>query len=52
MKDAIIIGKMKINNRAVAVGVMDTRFLMASLGYLVGGKVTLLFEFATKKSCL
>ena len=49
MKDAIIIGKMKINNRAVAVGVMDTRFLMASLGYLVGEKVTLLFEIATKK---
>lgn len=46
LKEAIIIGKMKLNNIPIAVGVMDTRFIMASMGYIVGEKVTLLFEKA------
>lgn len=49
LKDAIIIGEMKLDNKAVAIGVMDMRFMMASMGYCVGEKVTLLFERATKR---
>lgn len=31
------------------IGAMDTRFLMASMGYVVGEKITRLFEEATKQ---
>ena len=30
------------------IGAMDTRFLMASMGYVVGEKITRSFEEATK----
>ena len=49
LNDAIITGEMYINGSPVAIGVMDTRFMMASMGYVVGEKVTRLFEKATKK---
>ncbi|SFU45579.1 acetyl-CoA carboxylase carboxyl transferase subunit alpha [Butyrivibrio sp. M55] len=49
LKDAIITGVMKIQEEKVAIGVMDTRFMMASMGQVVGEKVTLLFEEARKK---
>lgn len=31
------------------IGAMDTRFLMASMGYVVGEKITRSFEEATKQ---
>ncbi len=49
LNDAIITGEMYINGSLVAIGVMDTRYMMASMGYVVGEKVTRLFEKATKK---
>ena len=49
LNDAIITGEMDINGLPVAIGVMDTRYMMASMGYVVGEKVTRLFEKATKK---
>lgn len=49
LNDAIITGEMNINEFHTAIGVMDTRFMMASMGYVVGEKVTRLFEKATKK---
>ena len=50
LNDAIITGEMKISGVSVAVGVMDTRFMMASMGRVVGEKVTRIFERATQKS--
>ena len=49
MNDAIITGEMNISEYHVAIGVMDSRFMMASMGQVVGEKVTRLFERATKK---
>lgn len=49
LNDAIITGEMNIDGSQVAIGVMDTRYMMASMGYVVGEKVTRLFEKATKK---
>lgn len=49
LNDAIITGKMKISGIPMAVGVMDTRFMMASMGQVVGERVTRLFERARRK---
>lgn len=49
MKDAIITGTAKIDGLAIAIGVMDFRFLGASMGSVVGEKVTRLTEKATAK---
>lgn len=49
LNDAIITGEMKIKDLPVAIGVMDTRYMMASMGYVVGEKVARLFEKAEKK---
>lgn len=49
LKDAIITGEMDVEGIHVAIGVMDSRFMMASMGQVVGEKVTRLFEKATKK---
>ena len=43
LREAIIIGELSINGLKTAVAVMDTRFMMASMGYYVGEAVTLLF---------
>lgn len=49
LNDAIIDGEITIDGTRVAIGVMDTRFMMASMGHIVGERVTRLFETATKK---
>lgn len=49
LKEAIVAGEMKINGSSVAIGVMDTRFIMASMGRYVGEKITCMFEKAMKK---
>ena len=50
LNDAVICGEMEIDGIKVVIGVMDTRFMMASMGYIVGERVTRLFEIATKKN--
>lgn len=49
LKDAVIIGTAKIEGRKVVIAVMDNRFMMASMGMVVGEKMTRGFEYATKK---
>ena len=49
LNDAIITGEIKILGMQVAIGVMDTRFMMASMGRIVGEKISKIFERATKK---
>lgn len=49
LNDAIITGEMDIKGEHLAIGVMDSRFMMASMGYVVGEKVTRLFEKSRKK---
>ena len=48
-KDAIMCGKGQMDHHAVALGVMDFSFLGASMGSVVGEKVTRLIENATEQ---
>lgn len=47
LNEAVITGKGKIDGMEAAVGVCDTRFLMGSMGYAVGEKLTRAIERAT-----
>ncbi|MDD7266962.1 MAG: acetyl-CoA carboxylase carboxyltransferase subunit beta [Lachnospiraceae bacterium] len=47
-QEAIITGTAKIGRAAFVLGVMDSRFLMASMGAAVGEKVTKAFELSVE----
>lgn len=47
-KDAAVCGHTKINGNPCAVFAMDSRFIMASMGSVVGEKITRTFEYACK----
>ena len=49
LKDAIICGRAQITQMPVVIAVMDFRFLGASMGSVVGEKVTRAIELATKE---
>ena len=49
LTEAVVTGKAKINGFDAAVGVMDSRFIMASMGWAVGEKITRLFEKADRE---
>ena len=49
LKDAVITGIGKINEHRLALGVMDFGFIAATLGSVVGEKLTRLIERATEK---
>jgi len=46
--DAVTTGTAKINGRQVGLGVMDFNFLAATMGSVVGEKITRIIEFSTK----
>ncbi len=48
MEEAAVVGKGRIDNRVVALGVTDSRFIMGSMGSVVGEKITMITEFATE----
>lgn len=48
LREAIVTGKACIEGQLVVVGVMDGRFLMASMGEIVGEKIARAFERATE----
>jgi len=47
-KDALVCGKAFIKGRGVVLAAMDTRFSMASMGSVVGEKITRCIELATE----
>lgn len=47
LDEAVLTGKALIEGRPLAIGVMDTNFIMGSMGTIVGEKITRLFERAT-----
>jgi acetyl-CoA carboxylase carboxyl transferase subunit beta len=49
LKDAVVTGYATLNGHPMAFGVMDFRFLGASMGSVVGEKITRLTEMATEK---
>jgi acetyl-CoA carboxylase carboxyl transferase beta subunit len=46
-KEAVVCGTAKINGAKTALFVMDSTFMMGSMGTVVGEKITRLFEYAT-----
>lgn len=48
MEDAVITGKGKIGGHAAYIGVTDSRFIMGSMGSVVGERVTRMVEKATQ----
>lgn len=48
MNEAVITGEAEIRGIPVVIGIMDSRFMMASMGSVVGEKLTRAFEYATK----
>ncbi len=48
LKDAVITGVCTIGGEKTVIGVMDSGFMMASMGSVVGEKLTSAFEYATK----
>lgn len=49
LEEAIITGRGYIGEHKVMIGVMDTRYMMGSMGVIVGEKVTRLFEDAKQQ---
>ena len=49
LKDAVVTGKAFIKGRPVSMAVMDSNFIMASMGAVVGEKITLAIERAIDK---
>lgn len=48
LKDAVVSGEGKINGIRAVIAVTDSRFIMGSMGSVVGEKITRAIEFATK----
>jgi len=48
LKDAVVSGRAKIDGRETYVALMDSRFIMASMGSVVGEKITRSFERAAE----
>ena len=49
LNEAVLTGKAKIKGNEVAMAVCDSRFIMASMGEVVGEKITRMVERATKE---
>ncbi|UCG35422.1 MAG: acetyl-CoA carboxylase carboxyltransferase subunit beta [Candidatus Omnitrophota bacterium] len=49
LKEAVITGQAKINKVDIALGITDSRFIMGSMGSVVGEKIVRLTELALKK---
>ena len=48
-RDAVVTGTMKLNGIEIAIAIMDGRFLMGSMGTVVGEKITRIIEYAEKR---
>ncbi len=49
LDDAIITGECTIKGQRCVIGVMDSRFMMASMGSVVGEKIARAFEYAVRR---
>ncbi len=47
--DAVITGEGQLDHKKIALGVTDSRFIMGSMGSVVGERLTRIIETATKK---
>jgi acetyl-CoA carboxylase carboxyl transferase subunit beta len=49
LKEAVVTGRAEISGAPVSLGIMDFRFLAASMGSVVGEKITRAIELATEE---
>lgn len=49
LKEAAVVGEAKIEDKPIALGVTDSRFIMGSMGSVVGEKITRIAELALAK---
>jgi len=49
LNEAVVIGVGKINSQKVAIAVMDSNFIMGSMGQVVGEKVARIVEYAKRR---
>lgn len=49
LSEAVVVGKASVFGKDICIGVCDAGFLMASMGYVVGERITLAIERATKE---
>lgn len=49
LDDALLIGQAKVYDQDLVIGVMDSRFMMGSMGSAVGEALTKAFEYATEQ---
>lgn len=50
LNDAVVTGTALIKGSSVVIGVMDSRYMMGSMGSVVGEKISRAFEYATKNN--
>ncbi|MDD4956526.1 MAG: acetyl-CoA carboxylase, carboxyltransferase subunit beta [Candidatus Omnitrophica bacterium] len=48
LKEAAVVGEALLNGKRIALGITDCRFLMGSMGSVVGEKIARIIELATK----
>ena len=48
LKEAVTVGRCKVFGDDIVLGVCDSRFMMASMGHVVGEKITKAIERATQ----
>ena len=48
MKDACVTGKALLDKKPIALGVTDSRFIMGTMGSVLGEKITRITEYATE----
>jgi len=49
LNEAVVVGTAKLNDIKVAIAVMDSRFMMGSMGQIVGEKITRIIELAHRR---
>ncbi len=49
LEEAVTVGKCKVFGEDIVLGICDSRFLMASMGHVVGEKITAAIERATEE---
>lgn len=49
LNEAVVVGTARVANQKVAVAIMDSRFMMGSMGQIVGEKITRIIELANRR---
>lgn len=49
LNEAVVIGTARLANHKVAIAIMDSRFMMGSMGQIVGEKITRIIELADRR---